>query len=263
MLILAQTPGREGLNRCNGRVCSALQLRPRRAVGGSAYRGSMGAVDYFHGTNADSAEAIMAGGFSDRDYFDDQMYLRDGYLGRGVYLTRNVSNALFYGYTIVRVRLEPSTRMLTGLESPVDMPVIDSLRREFGRELLTSEQPRKAIPPRKQLTHRELAELIKFHYQRCLGTPWRSDRWPPQRERHYRATRSLASLLKRYGYDGYGDEWDEIGLLIFAVDRAHPVELLGTFTGAFIDSIWQEHPQLDWKEFQDLIHPSGPPSADR
>ncbi len=89
----------------------------------------------FHGTSALAAVCISVDGF--RLLNNILRRFGNGSLGNGIYVTASLEQAAWYsrGY-IFEVRLAPGTRILW-LDGHYDPRVIDSLRREFGKELLT------------------------------------------------------------------------------------------------------------------------------
>lgn len=188
---------------------------------------------WFHGTNHQNVDSILATGFADRWPDDDDsepgeppgMY--GGHLGNGIYVTQNLVTASWYGPAVLRVQLQPGTRLAFVNAAPRTR-TINYLVREFGRELVAGSRPLKAVPQSKRLTDAELIELLRYHYQRCWERNWDSPsgefRWPTKRDRHWRAQLSLASELRRRGYHGYGDPNEEMGVVIFDVKR---IEVLG------------------------------------
>ena len=184
--------------------------------------------DWFHGTYAAAAEAILTAGFGKELHFEDGSYwqMKDGHLGAGTYITRDPALAAWYGSRVLRVRLQAGSRLID-VDPPADRRVIDSLRREFSQDLLTTVTLHKVIPANKKLTTRELIELLRYRYH---ATWDHSDkpgfRWDRKRTNHSKASLALASMLKRYGFAGFGEPTDENGLLTFAPDRLTALEVV-------------------------------------
>ena len=115
--------------------------------------------EYFHGTWAGYVYSIMTRGF-------ELGHEGSGNLrGRGVYIAQKVGSAALWTCSesiIIRCRLQPGTRILW-MDGEYDQRVINSLRREFGEELLElGPHFHKAIPHNKQLTRQELFHLTNY-----------------------------------------------------------------------------------------------------
>lgn len=176
---------------------------------------------YFHGTWNHAAYAIMTRGFElGHDGFGNMR-------GRGVYIAQNLSSAAHWTYDdmVIRCRLAPGTRILW-MDGHYDQHVIDSLRREFGRELLElGPHFSKAIPHNKQLTRQELIHLTSYilmHPRRMRG--WRGNKG--KNARYFGTWIRLSRLheqLKRQGYDALGDRsfayWDSDEVVVFNPSR--------------------------------------------
>src|SRR5437867_4324160 len=87
---------------------------------------------FYHGTNPLAAVCISTEGFW---LPDAHRALGQNMLGYGIYVTANPKVADRFGHHSFRVRLAPGTRILW-LDEHYDRRVIDSLRREFGEEIL-------------------------------------------------------------------------------------------------------------------------------
>lgn len=191
------------------------------------------ALSWYHGTNDYDVPLIFADGFADRWPDDestpsDPPCMRGGHLGNGIYLTRNPEVAAWYGPAVLHVYLQSATRLVY-TDNPPAAKSIAYLAREFGRELIESRTPLQAIPASKRLTDFELVELLRYHYHQCWekwsDSPSGEFRWPPKRDRYWRAQLSLASELRRRGFHGYGDPHSEMGVVIFDARRIDVVEL--------------------------------------
>jgi hypothetical protein len=116
---------------------------------------------FFHGTSALAAVCISIDGFRLLPVILRRWYL--GLLGHGIYITASLRQAAWFssGY-IFRVRLAPGTRILR-LDGQCDPRVIDSLRREFGKDVLGPGFD-KAIPSNKHLRRVEVIHLLNYHW---------------------------------------------------------------------------------------------------
>ena len=187
--------------------------------------------EYFHGTWAGYVYSIMTRGF-------ELGHEGSGNLrGRGVYIAQKVGSAALWTCSesiIIRCRLQPGTRILW-MDGEYDQRVINSLRREFGEELLElSPHFHKAIPHNKQLTRQELFNLTNY----ILMRPGRR-RWPKSKKADYRDTwqrlSRLHEQLKRHGYDALGErsfaDWDSDEVIVFNPARVIPVRAHKVFRG--------------------------------
>jgi len=182
---------------------------------------------YYHGTWAGYGNTIMRRGFELGHPGLGNL------LGRGVYIARELASAALWerGLVIV-VRLQPGTRILW-IEDDYDQRVIDSLRREFGQELLDlGPHFERAIPHNKQLTRRELVGLCDY-----VLTKARRGRWQAalrankgKRVRYNETWQRLSRLhrqIKRFGYQALGDrsdmDWDSDEIVVFNPTRVIPV----------------------------------------
>jgi hypothetical protein len=160
-------------------------------------------------------------GFRGEFYDDEGRWLRDGNLGKGVYLTCDWRTAVWFGPILLEATLTKGTRILDA--SPAADPhVLRSLKREFGHELLVTGDIRKVVPTNKHLTLEELVELTRYFYHRVWDRDWSVERgwkFSAQDRRDARALNKTVSFLKRYGFHGYGHPQDDNGIIIFAPDR--------------------------------------------
>src|SRR5262249_18943363 len=112
---------------------------------------------FYHGTSALAALCISTEGFWLQD---SSRAFGQNMLGYGIYVTANLEVAADFGRDIWRVRLAPGTRILW-LGEHYDRRIIDSLQREFGKELLAFDFGA-AIPPNKHLRRVELIALLNY-----------------------------------------------------------------------------------------------------
>ena len=178
---------------------------------------------FYHGTTAKAVESIARDGF--RVWFvDDESgpFAARGHLGTGLYVTCNWRMALWFGPSLLRVAIRPGTRLLNAALPP-DGKILDSIQREFGRDVLRK-APWKVLPKNKNLTLRELISMFRFHYWFTWEKEFNRDedgfyKWPRQRELHRRLLEYFRSMLIRYGFHGYGNSEDDNGIVVFAEDR--------------------------------------------
>ena len=189
---------------------------------------------FFHGTSRRAARKILKEGFKDWSWTAKNpnlshlakqgivRWIHNGPYGRGTYITRNWRVSLFFGPVLFRVSLRPGTRILR-LDVPPDTKVLVSLRREFGKEILT-QPPWKVLPRNKHLTLNEAIALARYHVKEWLN----SKRFPSTKrtQMHEQGMRDLRKILVRYGIQGWGEPSDLSGIVIFATDRIQVSEVV-------------------------------------
>ena len=163
---------------------------------------------YFHGTSASSAVCIAVEGFQ---LLERRLRFWRGALGTGIYVTRNLKEALSLGdvqsFThtyVLLVEFTPGTRIARLNDQP-DQRVLKSLRREFGQEILGYGFAQ-AIPPNKRLRPRELFALLG-HLQRSNGLDEET------------TLRQVRRWLLRLHYHGYGHTENDLGIMLFDPSR--------------------------------------------
>lgn len=188
---------------------------------------------FYHGTSKRAARRILREGLKDYSWTEETpllkskakrgivRYLHGGQYGRGTYITCNWRTALYFGPVLFRVELQPATRILR-LDVPPDAKVIDSLKREFGREILTA-PPRKVMPNNKRLTLNEAIQLARYHVAKSEGAGcwWKSNQNP-----HRKLMFDLRNMLVRCGIHGWGEPTDLGGIVVFATDRLRVAEVV-------------------------------------
>jgi hypothetical protein len=185
---------------------------------------------FYHGTRLEDVEAIARQGF--REWFQDEEFgrcARGGVLGRGIYVTCNWRTALWYGGALLCVGVRRGTRFLDVSVSP-DPKCIEYLQRKYGREIF-KRPPWTVLPRNKKLTLAELIVLVRYHYAWTWMKDFGKDRrgwskWPRKRWRHGDLLPGLRSLLVRYGFHGFGNPEDEMGIVVFVGDRLVLSELV-------------------------------------
>ena len=222
---------------------------------------------FYHGTSMDAAEAIARHGF--RVWFqsdEGEHYAKGGCLGNGLYMTCDWRIALFFGPALFRVTILPGTRLLNSVVPP-DSTVIDSLRREFGHEVL-NKAPWKVIPPNKKLRLPEVIALFRYHYWHTWEEDYGRDhdgssKWPIKRNVHERLLKDFRSVLIRYGFDGYGNPSDHIGIVVFTEHRIVLREFVGeipAFTHwKLLEEEFTQCPTID--DVKKLVRRHGSPRA--
>ena len=165
----------------------------------------VGSNVYLHGTSAISSICIWQEGFRVLD--EKLRRWKKGCLGEGIYVTKNLNQASLFGYMhasdtpyFLDVELTAGTKIARIEEEP-DKKMIDSLRREFGNQILTK-QFSKAIPKNKHLKPMELFALISHFEKNQLfvsdGVEKQVKRW-----------------MIRLGYHGYGHLSNDLGVVLF------------------------------------------------
>jgi len=178
---------------------------------------------FYHGTSLEAAESIAQQGF--QVWFEDAeigRYTSGGNLGTGLYITCNWRMALWFGPTLLRVEIQPGTRLLNAALPP-DGKTLAYLQHEFGHEIL-KKSPWKVLPKNKRLKHSESICLFLYHYHQTWEKDYRRDkdgapRWPKRRTLHARRLDDFRKVLIRYGFHGYGNPADDNGLVVFSGDR--------------------------------------------
>ena len=188
---------------------------------------------FYHGTSKRNARHILKEGFRDWSWIESTPLIKHkakqgitkwfhgGYYGHGTYITCNWRAALYFGPVLFRVELQANTRLLD-LGTPPEPRVIDSLVREFGREILTK-SPHKVMPRNKRLTLDEAIQLARYHAEN-MG--YYNGRKADLQQNHEKQFLELRSILIRYGIQGWGETSDLGGIAIFATDRIKAREVI-------------------------------------
>ena len=168
---------------------------------------------FYHGTDEQYAWSIMTRGFS----LQNERWGRGW--GNGVYLSGTDSFASTWGQIIIRCQLQAGTRLLWHEEH--DRKVIDSLRREFGKDIVSPEFW-KVLPLNKRFTRNEVIHLWHYLVTRHYESPrrFRAGRFERLQKNYAR----IYGQLRRHGYDGVGfrgSDWPEV--LVFNPARVQPV----------------------------------------
>ena len=110
--------------------------------------------EYYHGTIDYNAIQILYEGFRLKKKVSP--YGRHGTFKQALYLTKSIDTAALFAYgdIVFKCRLAGGLSVLKITER-YDPKVIDTLKREFGKSILTGDIS-KAIPRNKHLTRKEL-----------------------------------------------------------------------------------------------------------
>jgi hypothetical protein len=204
-------------------------------------------LSYYHGTLLESAEEIAEQGF--KVWFWDVptedaegcYAASTGVLGNGIYISRSWESCLLYGKTLLRVSLKAGTRVLDLWPEP-DQRVVNYLRREFGSEILR-QAPWKVLPKNKKLTQSEIINLIRYHFHESIDfnrpPEVMTDKKMQKQCLHSSLMMNFRSMLLRCNFHGYGENGDEIGVVIFSPERLILRELLADLSGEDCNEIYQ------------------------
>ena len=161
-----------------------------------------GTTAFYHGTDEQYAWSIMTRGFT----LENERWGRGW--GNGVYLSGTDDFASTWGRIIIVCQLQAGTRVLW--HGDYNRKVIDSLRREFGKGIVSPEFW-KELPSNKQFTRNEIVQLWHYLVDRYYESPRRF-----RTGRFYRLLKNYSRIyqqLKRHGYHGVGfrsSGWPEI-----------------------------------------------------
>lgn len=188
---------------------------------------------FYHGTSKRAARKIIAHGLRDYALTAETPFLKHkaskgmhrwlhgtgGAYGRGTYITCNWRSALHFGPVLFRLELQPATRIVR-LDLPPDPKIIDTLKREFGSEILKA-SPWKVIPKNKRLTLEETIQLARYHRaeheKKCIRN---------RPDSHEALMFDLRKILVRHGIHGWGEAAGLNGIVIFATDRLKASEVI-------------------------------------
>ena len=217
---------------------------------------NLGKRIFYHGTSKRAARNILAHGLRDYSITAEtpllkykaargiDRWLHGGAYGRGTYITCNWRSALYFGPVLFRMELQPGTRIVR-LDPAPDPKVIDTLTREFGREILRA-SPWKVIPKNKRLTLNEAIQLARYHRSKHEAD-WIHSR----RNKHEAVMFDLRKILVRFGIHGWGEATDLNGIVIFATDRLKPAEVIRSVPTL---ALWDESrdPGRCYREYDSL-----------
>lgn len=204
---------------------------------------------FYHGTSKRVARKILAHGLRDYSWTAEAPLLKNkanherdrwlhgsgGVYGRGTYITFNWRAALYFGPVLFRLRLQPGTRIVR-LDLPHDPKIIDTLKREFGREILKA-SPWKVLQKNKRLTLDEAIPLARYHNDIYERTWADCDPSNP----HEALMFDIRKILVRYGIHGWGEATDLNGIVIFATDRLKVAKVILSLP---TEKLWTESRDL-------------------
>lgn len=219
---------------------------------------SMGKL-YFHGTTPDRAIFIRRQGFKigcvKLPDDDDPWYFGYGNIGYGTYISEDWRVAVWFGYSLLKIRLEPGTRLLPMPEVP-DIKILSYLKREFGKDILKTDRLDKVLPKNKRLTLKEHVAVLGYHYREVGKYFWNPDRDLNEKKYkakrlHVKAMHALGADLRRFGVHGYGDPRGFNGLVVFEPSRLVVVGKI-----SIDQEIWQEKVSISGYSEETLKLPS-------
>ena len=137
----------------------------------------------------------------------------------GIYLTKSIDVAemFAYGDIIFKCRLSDKVSILR-IDEKYDKKVIDYLRREFGREILTSDVS-KAMPSNKHLTKKELINLLNYRFNKDFWRQNRKGEWCSE------ISPSVRHQLKLHKFDAIGNAENMAGIAIFNPAFVKPLKM--------------------------------------
>ena len=172
-------------------------------------------ADLYHGTNEESAKAILQAGFN----LNQEMWGRGW--GHGVYLSLTKAFARTWGNTVIVCQLKRGTPILW--HAPYDPKVIQYLKKEFGASI-TKPDFWKELPSNKQLTKSELINLWRFLTEKFYQNPRRFKKGGYRKlAKNYSR---IYQQLKYHGFQGVGSkdpQWPEV--MIFNPSLVTPVSV--------------------------------------
>jgi len=175
--------------------------------------------EYYHGTEAYKALPILYEGFRLKKEYCD--YGSGGTFKQALYLTKSIDAAVVFGDFVFRCRLVDGVSILR-IDEHYNQSIIDSLRREFGKNILTGDIT-KAMPRNKHLKKTELIHLVNYRFAKrnnwMIGK-YDYDKWDA-------VVSSVRQQLRKHKYDAIGETDDLTGLAILNPAFVKPLELYG------------------------------------
>jgi hypothetical protein len=173
--------------------------------------------EYYHGTFDYKAIQILYEGFRLKKRYCD--WGRTGTFKEGIYLTKSIDVAemFAYGDVIFKCRLSDKISILR-IDEKYEKKIIDYLRREFGRNILTGDIS-KAMPANKHLTKKELINLINYRFSR-MGYWKGNDIW-----KWDAVIPSVRHQLKLHKYDAVGNAENMAGIAVFNPAFVKPLKM--------------------------------------
>lgn len=163
--------------------------------------------EFYHGTTDYKAIQILYEGFRLKKKYCG--YGISGTFKQGIYLTKSIDIAEMFAHrnVVFKCELADKTSILR-IDEKYDKKIISYLRREFGREILTSDIS-KAMPANKHLTKKELINLINYRFSQ-MGY-WKENDW----WKWDAVLPSIRHQLKLHKYDAIGNAENMAGIAVF------------------------------------------------
>ncbi len=173
--------------------------------------------EFYHGTTDYKAIQILYEGFRLKKKYC--YWGKSGMFKEGIYLTKSIDVAemFAYGDIIFKCRLSDKVSILR-IDEKYDKKVIDYLRREFGREILTSDVS-KAMPSNKHLTKKELINLLNYRFNKDFWRQKRKGEWCSE------ISPSVRHQLKLHKYDAIGNAENMAGIAVFNPAFVKPLKM--------------------------------------
>lgn len=173
--------------------------------------------EFYHGTTDYKAIQILYEGFRLKKRYCG--YGRYGTFKQGIYLTKSIDIAKMFAYrdVVFKCELADKTSVLR-IDEKYDKKVIEYLRREFGKNILTGDIS-KAIPSNKHLTKNELINLINYRFSQ-MGYWKEKDWW-----KWDAVLPSVRHQLKLHKYDAIGNTENMAGIAVFNPAFVKPLKM--------------------------------------
>ena len=180
--------------------------------------------EYYHGTTDHKAIQILYEGFRFKKEFSD--WGKRSTFKQGIYLTKSleIASLFSYSYIIFKCRLSEGISLLR-IDGKYDPKVIDYLKREFGKDLLTKDIS-KSIPRNKHLTRKELINLLNYRY--CQMGNWKAK----DSEKWFATLSSVRQQLVLHKYDAIGEPMEEVGIAVFNPSHVKALDIYHVHLGS-------------------------------
>lgn len=205
---------------------------------------------WYHGTSGRNARKLLTQPFRDwcipsqtpnlkhlRDEYPNR-YFHRGPFGKGIYITKDCEVAASFGPVVFELEIQKGTKIVD-LGKPPEKSILDSLKREFGKEILT--KPFWIVLPKnKSLTLSETLNLARyFNFKRS-----QADRFSKEYDSFDKLFYSIRNALIRFGIGGWGEEKTKEGIVIFASDRIKIKRIASIISYKFQDR-WRDSQSLE------------------
>ena len=185
-----------------------------------AIQGTLADNEYYHGTSDYKAIQILYEGFQLKKKYCN--WGKDGVFKEGIYLTKSINIAVMFanGDIVFKCRLSDKISILR-IDEKYDNKIIGSLKREFGRNILTGDIS-KTIPANKHLTKKELINLLNYRFYKGFWRQNSKGEWCSE------ISPSIRHQLKLHKYDAIGEPQDEYGIAVFNPFHVKPTTMFHT-----------------------------------